>query len=74
MVAITSSREPNNGCHLHPAASQKVVETSEDIRVRDEFGKIRLDESKYTSGENDVPVWRDDIVADFQAWKKANKK
>jgi hypothetical protein len=39
--------------------------------VRDEFGKQRLGEGTYTSGEIDVPVWRDDIEADFQAWLKA---
>jgi regulator of RNase E activity RraA len=54
-------------CHL----VQEVVETSENIRVRDEFGKMRLDEGKYTSGEIDVPVWREDIEADFVTWKKA---
>jgi hypothetical protein len=40
--------------------------------VRDKFGKMRLDEGKYTSGEIDVPTWREDIEADFQAWKQAN--
>lgn len=54
--------------------AQEVVETSEDIRVRDEFGKLRLSEGKYTSGEIDVPTWREDIETDFQAWRKANKK
>ncbi len=54
--------------------AQDVVEKSEDIRVRDEFGKMRLGEGKYTSGEIDVPTWREDIEADFQAWKKANQK
>ncbi len=48
--------------------AQEVVETSEDIRVRDEFGKMRLAEGKYTSGEIDVPDWREDIEADFQQW------
>jgi hypothetical protein len=53
---------------------QEVVETSEAIRVRDEFGKMRLAEGKYTSGEIDVGTWREDIEADFTTWKKANKK
>jgi len=51
--------------------AQEVVERSEEIRVRDEFGKLRLAEGKYTSGEIDVPTWREDIEADFQAWKEA---
>ena len=28
----------------------------------------RLAEGGYTTGEIDVPVWRADIEADFQAW------
>jgi hypothetical protein len=35
---------------------------------------MRLAEGKYTSGEIDVPTWREDIEADFMAWRKANKK
>jgi 4-hydroxy-4-methyl-2-oxoglutarate aldolase len=53
---------------------QEVVESSENIRVRDEFGKLRLAEGKYTSGEIDVPTWREDIEADYTAWKQANGK
>lgn len=53
---------------IPPHLAQEVVETSEAVRVRDEFGKQRLDEGKYTSGEIDVSVWREDIEADFIAW------
>ena len=56
---------------IPPHLVQEVVEKSEAIRVRDDFGKQRLAEGKYTSGEIDVPVWRPDIEADFQAWKRA---
>jgi hypothetical protein len=59
---------------IPPHLVQEVVETSEGIRVRDEFGKLRIGEGKYTSGEIDVPAWRDDIEADFQTWKKVNNK
>ena len=59
---------------IPPHLVQEVVEGSEDIRVRDEFAKLRLDEGKYTSGEIDVPTWHDDLEADFQAWRKANNK
>ena len=59
---------------IPPHLVQEVVEASENIRVRDEFGKLRIGEGKYASGEIDVPNWRDDIEADFQAWKKANNK
>jgi regulator of RNase E activity RraA len=56
---------------IPPHLVQEVVERSEAIRVRDEFGKQRLGEGTYTSGEIDVGVWRDDIEADYQAWLKA---
>jgi regulator of RNase E activity RraA len=65
---------PTGIIFIPPHLVQEVVEKSEAIRVRDEFGKMRLAEGKYTSGEIDVPTWREDILADFQAWKKANKK
>jgi len=53
---------------IPPHLVQEVVEQSEAIRVRDRFGKLRLAEGAYTSGEIDVAVWREDIEADFQAW------
>ena len=59
---------PTGLIFIPPHLVQEVVETSEAIRVRDEFGKMRLDEGKYTSGEIDVPIWREDIEVDFQAW------
>ena len=65
---------PTGVIFIPPHLVQEVVETSEAIRVRDEFGKMRLDEGKYTSGEIDVSPWREDIEADFNVWKKANDK
>jgi len=47
--------------------AEAVVERSEDIRVRDEFGKLRLQEGKYTPGEIDR-AWPEHIEADFQQW------
>lgn len=52
--------------------AQEVVERSEDVRVRDEFGKQRLREGVYTPGEIDR-AWSEEIEADFQNWL-ANKK
>ncbi len=59
---------------IPPHLVKEVVEESENTRVRDEFGKMRIGEGKYTSGEIDVQNWREDIEADYTAWKKANKK
>ncbi len=55
---------------IPPHLVEEVVRVSEEIRVRDEFGKLRLAEGVYGSGEIDVPEWREDIEADFQAWRK----
>lgn len=48
--------------------AQAVVERSEDVRVRDEFGKLRLTEGRYTPGEIDR-AWSETIEADFQTWR-----
>lgn len=62
---------PTGAIFIPPHLALEVVETSEEIRVRDEFGKQRLAEGKYTSGEIDVPEWREDIEADFISWREA---
>jgi regulator of RNase E activity RraA len=60
---------PTGVLFIPPHLVQEVVEQSEDIRVRDEFGKLRLEQGVYTSGEIDS-AWREEIEADFQAWRK----
>ena len=55
---------------IPPHLVEEVVTTSEEIRIRDEFGKQRLREGKYTSGQIDVSVWEVEIEADFQEWRK----
>ena len=65
---------PSGIIAIPPQLAQLVVDQSENTRVRDEFGKLRLDEGKYTSGEIDVPTWRADIEADFVDWRKASGK
>ena len=47
--------------------AEKVVKTSELIRLRDIFGKQCLREGKYTPGQIDRR-WTDDIEADFSRW------
>ena len=51
-----------------PHLAAAVVAYSEDVRQRDAFGKRRLAEGVYTSGQIDVPAWADPIEADYQAW------
>lgn len=53
-----------------PHLAQEVVERSEDVRLRDEFGHQRLREGKYTPGEIDR-AWPQAIETDFAAWRSA---
>ncbi len=50
---------------------EKVLKTSEVVRLRDMFGHQRLREKKYTSGQIDSR-WSDEIEKDFSAWLEAN--
>jgi len=50
--------------------AEEVVQTSEIIRLRDEFGHQRLREGKYTPGQIDGK-WSEEIEKDFTEWLKA---
>ena len=52
---------------IPPHLVEKVVTTSEIVRLRDMFGHERLREKKYTAGQIDSR-WTDDIERDFSAW------
>ena len=47
--------------------AKEVVQTSEVIRLRDEFGQQRLREGKYTPGQIDSK-WSEEIEKDFHQW------
>ncbi|WP_422349861.1 RraA family protein [Flagellimonas sp.] len=49
--------------------AEKVVVTSEVVRLRDLFGISRLKEGKYTPGQIDNK-WTDEIEKDFSGWLK----
>lgn len=51
--------------------AEKVVKTAELVALRDKFGKQRLAEGKYTSGQIDTR-WADDIERDFSQWLEAH--
>jgi regulator of RNase E activity RraA len=61
---------PTGVIAIPPHLAEEVAESAEDTVVRDKFGKLRLAEGKYTSGEIDVSTWRQDIEADFAAWRR----
>lgn len=50
-----------------PHLAEKVVKTSEVVRLRDMFGHQRLREQKYTPGQIDTR-WSDTIEKDFSQW------
>ena len=53
---------------IPPSLAEEVVVRSEDVRERDVFGKARLAEGKYTTGQIDVSVWADAIEEDYKRW------
>lgn len=56
---------------IPPHLAEKVVSTSEIVRLRDMFGHQRLREQKYTPGQIDSR-WSDEIEKDFSEWLRAN--
>jgi regulator of RNase E activity RraA len=54
---------------IPPHLAQRVVETSEIVRLRDMFGQQRIAEDTYTSGQIDAR-WSDEIERDFSGWLK----
>lgn len=57
---------------IPPHLAQRVVETSEIVRLRDMFGHERLRDKVYTAGQIDGR-WSDEIEKDFSAWLRDNK-
>lgn len=58
-----------SGVSFIPAhLAERVAAASEDIRARDEFGKLRLSERTYSSADIDVPTWATHIEEDFRQW------
>ena len=52
---------------IPPHLAEKVVTTSEIVRLRDMFGHQRLREGTYTAGQIDAR-WSDEIEKDFSKW------
>ncbi len=56
---------------IPPHLAERVVTTSEIVRLRDMFGHQRLREGKYTAGQIDTR-WADEIEKDFSQWLNAH--
>ena len=52
---------------IPPQLAERVVKTSEIVRLRDLFGHQRLREGKYTAGQIDTR-WSDEVEKDFSKW------
>jgi regulator of RNase E activity RraA len=52
---------------IPPQLAERVVITSEIVRLRDMFGHLRLREGKYTAGQIDTR-WSEEIEKDFSKW------
>ncbi|MGH2614633.1 MAG: RraA family protein, partial [Thermomicrobiales bacterium] len=53
---------------IPPHLAEEVVTRSEDVRQRDVFGKSRIADGIYTSGQIDVSTWAEVIEADYVRW------
>ena len=56
---------------IPPQLAERVVKSSEQVRLQDMFGHLRLREGKYTAGQIDTR-WADEIEKDFTQWLKDN--
>jgi len=57
---------------IPPHLVEEVVLSSENVRLKDEFGQQRIMEGKYTPGEVDRE-FSDEMNRDFENWKKNRK-
>jgi regulator of RNase E activity RraA len=56
---------------IPPHLAERVVKSSELVRLEDMFGQLRIREGKYTAGQIDAR-WADPIQKDFTQWLKDN--
>jgi len=56
---------------IPPQLAERVVKTSEVVRLRDMFGQQRIREGKYTAGQIDTR-WSAEIERDFSEWLNTN--
>ncbi len=64
--------DPEGVTFVPPHLAEKVAESSEDVRMRDEWGHKMLREGKYTPGQIDSR-WSPAIEADFKRWAEQER-
>lgn len=60
---------PSGVMFIPPQLAAKAAEQSAEIRLRDEFAKLRLAEGRYFTSQMDVDVWSQDIQQDYATWR-----
>jgi 4-hydroxy-4-methyl-2-oxoglutarate aldolase len=64
--------DPEGLTFVPPHLVEKVVTSSEDVRLRDEWGHEMLREGRYTPGQIDAK-WTEAMEAEFQAWARSRR-
>jgi regulator of RNase E activity RraA len=64
--------DPEGLTFVPPHLVEKVVTSSEDVRLRDDWGHEMLRQGKYTPGQIDSK-WTEAMEAEFQAWAKSRR-
>lgn len=61
---------PTGVYFIPPQLAAEVAASSAETAARDEFGKLRLREGRYSSAGIDTSPWSAEIEADFQQWRE----
>ena len=64
--------DPEGLMFIPPQMAEKVVDTSEDVRYRDQWSALMLKQGTYTPGQLDT-TWTDEIEADYNRWVEQQK-
>ena len=64
--------DPEGLMFIPPQLAETVVESSEDVRRRDQWSALMLQQGTYTPGQLDT-TWTEEIEADFARWVKQQK-
>ena len=59
--------DPEGLTFIPPHLAERVVVSSEDVRLRDDWGHEMLRQGKYTPGQIDAK-WTDAMEAEFETW------
>jgi 4-hydroxy-4-methyl-2-oxoglutarate aldolase len=64
--------DPEGLTFIPPQLAEKVVASSEDVRLRDDWGHEMLRQGKYTPGQVDAK-WTPEMEKEFEAWAAAHR-